>query len=740
MEENNCTSILLALRSSDDLDIKPSDGRYKVETISNVDKHCNALLGNYVTSSILVISYSFVEEVQNCLSEGVKNNKKIYVLGGYEYPKPLPDGQTFRGPFLHMQGLIDTLQYESEGHTSHESDISSFSTQSWMDSTPCAVWYQSFFRILAQCQQTITSRQEQIAYLRYIYRENNAVSYDIYVFEVCYSSDQAIEWFSKDSFFYRTINKILRSGDINSLFVVRNLINDLSSALYEMSKRQVSTPPTVRQLYRGQFASIDEINMWKDNIGLFFITTSFWSTSFNQEIAKIFAGVDSTEVNNLHQQRVLFTISITDENNARSIYANLRDASYEEEELLVSFRSLFRIQNVEFKDKIWHVSLTLIDEEDKVFRTLTSPWQILMDQQLYFEAPREQQRFVRDLYLEDASTLTFRLLIDIVLLRLNCNDFAKQEMIEYLLSQPFLNDTEKTEIQEFCEGRKHEWESLPYNVAFYKTSSVLRRVLQSSLGEEKVDEIIKLRYFIRQLHCELSNDVPHFIQDEQEKPVVYIGERIPRYELERLRDKEGGYTRIKHFLLASRDSTATLLSARQNCVEDDYIIVIYEIKIDTTMAPFFPFKTIDLRTNGVWYLERFLSVGGVFFIESIHQHVDENSELSKSKADHIALFMEYFSIVPAYTIICANFTSVDLPSGEKTTYDSAHRLSIRYPLASPSDTAMDRCLQPPAVGDDRFSKTFWIVKMTLTDHNDEQWRMLTDHLNTKQIIDIEGRQ
>ncbi len=63
-----------------------------------------------------------------------------------------------------------------------------------------------FFRILAQTRPTETARREAIARLRYIYKENMTMSFEIYLFEQYYSSHAAFFLFTQPSFFYRAIN------------------------------------------------------------------------------------------------------------------------------------------------------------------------------------------------------------------------------------------------------------------------------------------------------------------------------------------------------------------------------------------------------------------------------------------------------------------------------------------------------------------------------------------------------
>ena len=50
-------------------------------------------------------------------------------------------------------------------------------------------------------------------------------------FEEQSEKDRAIEWYSKESFIYKLINKAFRSEDLSSFFLFRLFIGDLSDSI-----------------------------------------------------------------------------------------------------------------------------------------------------------------------------------------------------------------------------------------------------------------------------------------------------------------------------------------------------------------------------------------------------------------------------------------------------------------------------------------------------------------------------
>ncbi|CAM4852394.1 unnamed protein product, partial [Rotaria magnacalcarata] len=86
-------------------------------------------------------------------------------------------------------------------------------------------------------------------------------------------SNQAVWWYTRDSFVYRLLNKALRVQNIDLLFLFRFFIRDI-----EVQLKQYQCSSLVR-VYRGQLMSTDELDQLKMSLGEYISVNSFFSLS-----------------------------------------------------------------------------------------------------------------------------------------------------------------------------------------------------------------------------------------------------------------------------------------------------------------------------------------------------------------------------------------------------------------------------------------------------------------------------
>jgi len=72
---------------------------------------------------------------------------------------------------------------------------------------------------------------------RRIYSDNEATLAEIDIFAQTYHSNSAIQWYTRDSFLFRLINKVLRSSDVEMMFKLRYFLTDLYIQLDELYKQ-----------------------------------------------------------------------------------------------------------------------------------------------------------------------------------------------------------------------------------------------------------------------------------------------------------------------------------------------------------------------------------------------------------------------------------------------------------------------------------------------------------------------
>ena len=64
------------------------------------------------------------------------------------------------------------------------------------------------------------------------YEGNDSQLNMIYEFRLSYSPDKALQWYTRESFFYRVLNKALRTQNIELLFLLRSFISDIGQQLH----------------------------------------------------------------------------------------------------------------------------------------------------------------------------------------------------------------------------------------------------------------------------------------------------------------------------------------------------------------------------------------------------------------------------------------------------------------------------------------------------------------------------
>jgi tetratricopeptide (TPR) repeat protein len=195
--------------------------------------------------------------------------------------------------------------------------------------------------LMSICRDAYQGNEEQLSLVREFKNE--------------YSSDQAVEWYTRDSFVYRMLNKALRVQNIHLIFLFRFLIRDLKK---QLEKNQCRSRLTV---YRGQFMWNEELESLKRSTGKLISINSFLSTSRDRESAYSFL----LEPNKL--ERVLFEIDADPQLDGVKPFADISQLSFYRKELEVLFMlgSIFRIDTISHvRTGVWTIKLTLCSDRD----------------------------------------------------------------------------------------------------------------------------------------------------------------------------------------------------------------------------------------------------------------------------------------------------------------------------------------------------------------------------------------
>ena len=101
-----------------------------------------------------------------------------------------------------------------------------------------SVWSQFLLEILLKMPPSTHSKKDFLDEARHFYRNNRITLSAIDQFEREYHSGLAIQWYTRDSFLYRLVNKALRTRDISLIFKFRFIIQDIYKQLKDQHQKQ----------------------------------------------------------------------------------------------------------------------------------------------------------------------------------------------------------------------------------------------------------------------------------------------------------------------------------------------------------------------------------------------------------------------------------------------------------------------------------------------------------------------
>lgn len=232
--------------------------------------------------------------------------------------------------------------------------------------------FQLLIDVLIKIKPNEQDRQDLIKLVKNEYRYNEHEMELVNQFYLNYHHSDAIQWFTRDSFVYRLINKALRVQNVEVLYLFRIVIRDIFKQLLA---RQCKDNILV---FRGQMMSKRELEQLKKFKGNIISMNSFLSTSLTRKVALTFLNCcmqSSTSDESLVP--VLFEISADshvfrngDSNNRP--FGHVADLSnYEaESEVLFMLGSIFRLENI-YPDqlstgkRISVIRMTLCSRQDR---------------------------------------------------------------------------------------------------------------------------------------------------------------------------------------------------------------------------------------------------------------------------------------------------------------------------------------------------------------------------------------
>jgi tetratricopeptide (TPR) repeat protein len=249
--------------------------------------------------------------------------------------------------------------------TDHNAQINPFGINIFKQSTHSPLnseflWFQRILAVLLDSNDREKAKKNFLdAYKRY-FDGNRRKEEKIQLFENTYQSTNALQWYSRECFFYEVLNKALRTQDIDVLFSLRFFLKDMYDQLkieYDKTSRGIDL-----LVYRGQTISSIELQTIRDNIGQLISLNSFISTTIEEQTATGFSlsGDPSGE-------RVFFHIKVNKTTTNPKPFADISLLSQfaDEKEVLFMAGSIFEIKSTTFSDSfnMWIIELQLCDDD-----------------------------------------------------------------------------------------------------------------------------------------------------------------------------------------------------------------------------------------------------------------------------------------------------------------------------------------------------------------------------------------
>ncbi|CAF0880720.1 unnamed protein product [Adineta steineri] len=174
-------------------------------------------------------------------------------------------------------------------------------------------------------------------------------------FEKKYTPDKALRWYTKDTFFYKSLNAALRKQNIHMMFLFREFIKDIQQRLQKYKSEKVL------KVYRAQMMTSEELQRLQESVGKLISINSFFSTSM--DFSKVFAFLKRSKT----LEAVVFEIKADPQMARNKPFADIsKDSDYPgEAEVLFMIGSIFRLDSIDQNNrKIWVIKMTLSSEEE----------------------------------------------------------------------------------------------------------------------------------------------------------------------------------------------------------------------------------------------------------------------------------------------------------------------------------------------------------------------------------------
>lgn len=228
------------------------------------------------------------------------------------------------------------------------------------------LWFQLFNHVIVRLSRNQQAKLQMIQVCRHYYRGHTEQLRLIDEFERDYRPEEAIRWYTKQSFLYKLVNKALRSEDIDQLHTFRLFIGDLSESLAREHEKILSSDEEILTVYRGVQLDREEFDKLKENQDKPIATNGYLSTSRLRLLALEFAKKPSKRTNIIP---VLFEIQCAAKELGKTvIFADIAKFSDfpGEQEVLFDLSATFKLESIEQVGEIQLIKMSATKDGDAI--------------------------------------------------------------------------------------------------------------------------------------------------------------------------------------------------------------------------------------------------------------------------------------------------------------------------------------------------------------------------------------
>jgi tetratricopeptide (TPR) repeat protein len=199
-----------------------------------------------------------------------------------------------------------------------------------------------------------------------------------------------------------------------------------------------------------------------------------------------------------------------------------------------------------------------------------------------------------------------------ILLSMNHDDKAKQTFIE--LCRVLNNDNEQQRLHMDKFEREYDLHS---PIWWYTKESFIFSTLNRALRTQDNDVVMKMGYFIRDLHRQLEQ--LHVESNDPIPPIVYRGTGLLNSDFDKLKERKGCVLSFNNFLSTSTDEEVAKMFAESAGDDPTLTAVVFTMKIDPAVSST-PFALVE-KVGHFSAVEKeiFFAMHTVFRIDKVDQ-------------------------------------------------------------------------------------------------------------------------